>query len=73
MSRNCIIQQTEKEIYATYTECSLLKAKYIRTTTKYLDGFYDTINDPKALETAFSYPCDKRGTGNVIIKGLKKD
>ncbi|MEO8711596.1 MAG: hypothetical protein ABI405_05700, partial [Parafilimonas sp.] len=58
-------------IYALYTNCSLLNAKYVKTTIKYLDDFYKTINDPVAFKKEFNYPCDKNGTGNVIIKGLK--
>jgi hypothetical protein len=63
----------KKDFYNVYTGCSLVNAKYIKTATRYLDDFYATINDPKALQKAFGYPCDKNGTGNIIIKGLKKD
>jgi hypothetical protein len=51
----------------------LLDAKYVKTITKYLDEFYSTINNPKEMKTAFGYPCDPNGTGNMIIKGLKED
>jgi hypothetical protein len=51
----------------------LIEEKYVRTATKYLDEFYTTINNAKDLQRAFGYPCDKNGTGNVIIKGLKKE
>jgi len=60
-------------IYDLYTSCQLLSAKYVKSTLKYLDDFYTTINDPVALQKEFSYPCDKNGTGNVVIKGLKED
>jgi len=63
----------KKKIYALYTSCSFLNAKYIKTTSKYLDEFYETINNPKTWRKEFSYPCDKNGTGNVVIKGLKED
>lgn len=59
------------EIYKLYTDCTLLDAKYVKSTTKYLDEFYETINNPSAFKKEFSYPCDKNGTGNVVIKGLK--
>ncbi|MCC6282903.1 MAG: hypothetical protein IT262_20020 [Saprospiraceae bacterium] len=62
----------KKDIYGTYTGCSLLDAKYIKSTINYLDAFYAVINDPKSLKSEFSYPCDLKGTGNVVIKGLKK-
>ena len=63
----------KKEIYKTYTTCSLLDTKYIEATVKFLDEFYATINNPDAVRNEFQYPCDPNGTGNVIIKGLKED
>ena len=63
----------KKNIYDLYTNCVLLDAKYIKATLNYFDEFYKTINDPKKLQKEFSYPCDKNGTGNVVIKGLKQD
>lgn len=63
----------KKDIYSTYTDCKLLDEKYVRSTLKYLDEFYYTINKGSALKKDFSYPCDNNGTGNVIIKGMKKD
>jgi hypothetical protein len=60
-------------IYKLYTDCPLLDAKYVKSTIKYFDEFYETINDPSALKKAFAYPCDKNGTGNVVIKGLRED
>jgi hypothetical protein len=68
-----LFNRLKKDFYDAYTGCSSLDAKYIKTATRYLDGFYSTINNPKSLKEAFSYPCDKNGTGNIIIKGLKKD
>jgi hypothetical protein len=61
------------DIYKLYTSCTLLDAKYIKSTTQYLDDFYKTINNAKAWQRDFAYPCNKSGTGNVIIKGLKED
>jgi hypothetical protein len=60
-------------VYNLYTNCTLLDPGYVKSTIKYLDDFYATINDPKQFKKEFSYPCDKYGTGNVIIKGLKGD
>ncbi len=65
--------ELKKDIYSLYGDCPLLEAKYIKSTIKYLDEFYATINNPKAWQKEFSYPCDKNGTGNVVIKGLKQD
>ena len=63
----------KKGIYSLYTDCPLLDDKYIKSTTQYLDEFYATINNAKTWKKEFGYPCDKNGTGNVVIKGLKKD
>ncbi len=65
--------QLKKEIYSTVTDCHLLDAKYINSTIKFLDEFYATINNPASFKKEFSYPCDKNGTGNVVIKGLRED
>ncbi len=63
----------KKDIYSTYSNCTLLDEKYKNTTIKFLDEFYETINDPLKVEKDFGYPCDKKGTGNVVIKGLRED
>jgi len=63
----------KKDIYNLYTDCPLLDTRYVKSTIKYLDEFYKTINNPKELKKEFGYPCDKNGTGNVIIRGLKED
>jgi hypothetical protein len=62
----------KKDIYSVYTNCSLLNEKYIKLATQYLDQFYNTINNPNVVQKEFNYPCDKHGTGNVVIKGLRK-
>ena len=68
-----LYNKLKKDIYSLFTDCSLLDAKYIKSITKYLDEFYATINDPKSWQKDFAYPCDKNGTGNVVIKGLRED
>ena len=68
-----LYNRLKSDIYSLFTKCSLLDAKYIKSITKYLDEFYATINDPKSWQKDFAYPCDKNGTGNVVIKGLKED
>jgi hypothetical protein len=65
--------QKEKEIYAIYTNNELLDESYIKSTVKYLDEFYKTINNPKYAQKDLQYPCDPSGTGNVVIKGLGKN
>jgi hypothetical protein len=65
--------QTKDEFYSIYIDNSLLTKSYINQTIKFLDEFYETINDPKKSKQDFSYPCDPSGTGNIIIKGLREE
>lgn len=62
--------EKQKEIYAIFTNNNLLDESYIKSTIKYLDEFYKTINNPKYAQKDLQYPCDPSGTGNVVIKGL---
>ena len=61
------------DFYAIYDGNPLLSSSYQKKTLKFLDEFYETMNDPKKAQKAFCYPCEKSGTGNVVIKGLKKN
>jgi len=65
--------EKKTEFYNVYKDNPLLDEGYIKSTVKFLDDFYKTINDPKRLKSEFQYPCDVNGTGNVVIKGLKKN
>ncbi|HVG15874.1 MAG TPA: hypothetical protein VM935_12965 [Chitinophagaceae bacterium] len=58
----------KEDIYKQYTTCTLLDAKYVKATTRFLDDFYATINNPKRLKEEFSFPC-KAGI-NYTIRGL---
>ncbi len=60
-------------LYALYRDNTILDPKYIKQTISYFDEFYETINNPKGVQKEFGYPCNKNGTGNVVIKGLQKD
>jgi hypothetical protein len=64
--------QLKDDFYAIYDGNPLLSSSYQKQTLKFLNQFYVIINDPEKAREAFSYPCDKSGTGNIIIKGLKK-
>lgn len=68
-----LYNRLKKDIYSVYSDCPLLDAKYKKATIKYLDEFYATINNAGAVKKEFEYPCDKNGTGNVVIKGLRED
>jgi len=63
----------KSDIYKLYSSCTLVDAKYIKSTTQFLDDFYKAINNPKTWQRDFAYPCDPNGTGNVVIRGLKED
>lgn len=63
----------KSDIYKLYTDCKLLDEKYRKSTLRYLDEFYTTISNIKSWQNEFAYPCDRNGTGNVIIKGLKEE
>ena len=65
--------QLKDELYKVYSEVELLEENYLKSTVKFLDDFYKTINDPKRLKSEFQYPCRSDGTGNVVIQGLKKN
>ena len=65
--------KAKQDIYKLYQNCTLLDAKYVRYVTQFLDEFYETINDKAAWKKEFGYPCDKSGTGNIVIKGLISD
>lgn len=61
------------DFYSFYNGNPLLSSSYQKQSLKFLDQFYDTISDPKKALEAFSYPCDRSGTGNIVIQGLKKN
>ncbi len=41
------------KIYALYVDNPLLDNRYIKQTVRYLDAFYEDINDPKAIKKHF--------------------
>jgi len=63
--------QLKPDIYRLYEDSELLDEKYKKSTRKFLDQFYDIISNPKKWRREFAYPCDPRGTGNIVIQGLK--
>ena len=67
-----LFNERKNNIYSMYTNCPLLDVKYLKSTIKFLDEFYATINNANAIKKEFGYPCDKNGTGNVVIKGLRE-
>ncbi|BAX79835.1 hypothetical protein [Labilibaculum antarcticum] len=67
-----VFKDAKEDIYNLYKNSHLLEEDYIKSTLKYLDEFYDIISDKKKSKRAFQYPCNKYGTGNVVIKGINK-
>jgi hypothetical protein len=61
----------KQEIYTLYNDMPLLEEKYLEQSRLYLDDFYAILNDEPSWRKDFAYPCDPKGTGNVVIKGLK--
>jgi hypothetical protein len=68
-----LYNKLKKDIYDLYTSCTYLDARSIKASIKFLDGFYEAINSTKTWQKDFAYPCDKNGTGNVVIKGLREE
>ncbi|MDQ6901489.1 MAG: hypothetical protein M3139_00590 [Bacteroidota bacterium] len=64
-----LFNRLKSDIYKIYTDCPLLNSRYIKVTSKFLDEFYKTINNNKAIESEFGLPC--RTNIRVEIKGLK--
>jgi hypothetical protein len=65
--------ELKDEIYQLYHSSPYLEGSYVKSTLKYLDEFYDIINNPKLAERELQYPCLVDGTGDVVIKGLNND
>ncbi|MDQ3682239.1 MAG: hypothetical protein M3352_04090 [Bacteroidota bacterium] len=57
------------DVYKLYTTNTFLDARYVKSTTKFLDEFYATISNQKKMRSEFSYPC-KEGP-KITIKGLQ--
>jgi hypothetical protein len=61
-----------EKVNALYASASYLDDGYRKTVLKFIDEFYSTVGDTQRKQREFGYPCDPRGTGNIIIGGLKK-
>jgi len=65
--------ELKDEIYQLYQTSPYLENSYIKSTLRYLNEFYQVINNPKLAEFELQYPCLADGTGDVVIRGLKKN
>ncbi len=61
------------EMYKLVTDNIWMDTGDKKSTTRFLDDFFETVSNTKSWQKDFAYPCDKNGTGNVVIKGLKED
>jgi hypothetical protein len=66
-------RQRREQLMDVYRNCPLISDKYRAQSLKYLEDFFTIINTEKDFRKEFSYPCDRNGTGNVVIRGLKED
>jgi hypothetical protein len=64
-----LFNKLKDDFYKIYTECPLISAKYIKSTTKFLNDFYKVINNDKDIETEFGNPC--RTEVRIELKGLE--
>jgi hypothetical protein len=65
-----LFNSLKKDFYSLYTDCALLKPKYVKYVTRYLDDFYKTINSSRDIDEEFGKPC--RTDVRIEIKGLKE-
>lgn len=68
-----LFNRLKNDIYSLYSNCKLIDEKFRASTIRYLNEFYETINNPESLAKEFGYPCDRQGTGHIVIKGMRKD
>ncbi|MFK7903587.1 MAG: hypothetical protein AB8B69_00605 [Chitinophagales bacterium] len=52
-------REIKDSLYALYTDSELLSEKYVKSTIKYLDDFYETINSSKSVKQEFLKKCRK--------------
>jgi len=64
-----LFNKLKPDFYNVYTSCPLLTTKYIKFIKRYLNDFYNTINNKRLIDSEFGKPC--RTDVRVEIKGLK--
>jgi len=63
-------KRIKPQLYALYEGNPQLNERYIKRTIKYLDEFYETIDDPKSLKKIFIHGGGQGASKGVVIKGL---
>jgi hypothetical protein len=67
-----VFREHKDDFYKLYTNCAYLNTKYIKSTTRFLDDFYATINNQKKFTAAISKPCNREHV-DIIVKGLREE
>ncbi|SFH19940.1 hypothetical protein [Pontibacter chinhatensis] len=67
-----LFNERRRAIYGVYQSFPLLDRRYIRQTTKYLDQFYEVLNNPRDFQNAFVKQGQKNLRSGVVVKGLEK-
>ncbi|WP_235861410.1 hypothetical protein [Pontibacter flavimaris] len=67
-----LLNTRKRAVYQVYQGFPLLDRRYIRQTTKYLDQFYEVLNDPRDFQNAFVKQGQKNLRSGVVVKGLEK-
>jgi hypothetical protein len=65
-------KKVKPEIYKLYEGNPALDKSYIKSTIKFLDEFYDIIDNEKAVKNMIIAQGQKNEAGGVVIKGLNK-
>jgi hypothetical protein len=66
-----VFRQKHDDFMKVLVECTYLDEKARKSAIKYLEQFQGIIDNPKKWQHDFTYPCDDKGTGKVVIKGLR--
>jgi len=61
----------KQEVLTLVAQQPWLESSTPKEITSYLNDFFDLIQNEKKWKEDINYPCQKDGTGNVVIKGLK--
>lgn len=67
-----LFKEKRQEFMDLYQNNALIEDNYRKSTLKFIEQFYETLDNPRRLKVALQYPCQPDGTGNVVIKGLNQ-
>ena len=64
--------QLKNEILSLYQSSPILDVKYKESTVKFVEEYFELMQNEKRRTALLGYPCREDGTGNVVIKGLRQ-